>query len=68
MVSNTLHVSLSDKTKQKNAVSYKSISLRERLVRLLFGKKQKLMILIPGDEIEKLAITKTKGETDERRK
>lgn len=65
---NTLHVSLSDKTKKNDAVSYKSISLRERIVRLLFGKKQKLTILIPGDDIEKLAITKTKGETYERRR
>lgn len=63
---NTLHVSLSKKVKQNDAVSYKCIPLRERLVRLLFGKKQKITILIPGDDIEKLAITKTKGETYER--
>ena len=39
-------------------VSCKSISMRERFLCMLFGKKQKIMILVPGDAIEELAITK----------
>lgn len=36
----------------------KNINLRERLLRSLFGEKQKLMILIPGDSVESLEINK----------
>lgn len=54
-----LHISVSDKPQRNGMVSCKSISLRERFLRMLFGKKQKIVILVPGDAIEKLAITKT---------
>ena len=54
-----LHISVSDKPQRNGMVSCKSISLRERFLCRLFGKKQKIMILVPGDEIEELAITKT---------
>lgn len=55
-----LHISVSEEPKKKGMVSYKSVSLRERFLRLLFGKKQKITILVPGDSVEELAITKVK--------
>jgi hypothetical protein len=54
-----LHISVSDKPQRNGMVSCKNISLRERFLRMLFGKKQKIMILVPGDAIEELAITRT---------
>jgi hypothetical protein len=54
-----LHISVSDKPQRNGMVSCKSISLRERFLRMLFGKKQKIMILVPSDAIEELAITRT---------
>ena len=54
-----LHISVSDKPQRNGMVSCKSISLRERFLRMLFGKKQKIVILVPGDAIEELAITRT---------
>lgn len=53
-----LHISVSEKPNEKGMVSYRSITLRERFLRFLFGNKQKITILVPGDEIKELAITK----------
>lgn len=53
-----LHISVSDKPQRNGMVSCKSISMRERFLRMLFGRKQKIVILVPGDTIEELAITK----------
>lgn len=53
-----LHISVSDKPQKNGMVSCKSITLRERFLRMLFGKKQKITILVPGDCIQELAITK----------
>ena len=52
------HISVSDKPQRNGMVSYKCITLRERFMRLLFGKKQKITILVPGDMIEELAISR----------
>lgn len=56
----SLHISVSEKPQKKGMVSYKSITLRERFLCFLFGNKQKITILVPGDEIEELAITEVK--------
>lgn len=53
-----LHISVSDKPQRNGIVSCRNITLRERFMRMLFGKKQKITILVPGDTIEELAITK----------
>ena len=54
-----LHISVSDKPQRNGMVSCKSISMRERFLRMLFGRKQKIVILVPGDAIAELAITRT---------
>ena len=59
-----LHISVSDKPRRNGMVSYKSITLRERFMRMLFGKKQKIMILVPGDTIEELPSQKLRKEVD----
>lgn len=46
-----LHISVSDKPQRNGMVSCKSISMRERFLRMLFGRKQKIVILVPGDAI-----------------
>lgn len=53
-----LHISVSDKPQRNGMVSCKSITLRERFLRMLFGKKQKITILVLGDCIQELAVTK----------
>lgn len=53
-----LHISVSDKPQRNGMVSCKSITVRERFLRMLFGRKQNITILVPGDCIQELAITK----------
>lgn len=53
-----LHISVSDKPQRNGMVSCKSISMRDRFLRKLFGGKQKIVVLVPGDAIDELAITK----------
>lgn len=55
-----LQISVSDKPQINSMVSCKSITLRERFLRMLFGRKQKITVLVPSDSIEELAITKVK--------
>ena len=55
-----LQISVSDKPQRNSMVSCKNITLRERFLRMLFGRKQKITILVPSDSIEELAITKVK--------
>ncbi len=51
-----LRISVSKKPQTGGIVRCRTVSLRERLLRLLLGEKQRLMILIPGDSVESLSI------------
>ena len=55
-----LKISVSEEKAKNVMVSLKSVSLRERFMKFLFGKKQKVTILVPGDTIQELAITNIK--------
>lgn len=53
-----LQISISDKPQHNGCVACKKIMLRERIVRMLLGKRQKFMVLIPGDTVKEVAVTK----------
>lgn len=53
-----LQISVSDKPQRNNVIACKSITLRERFLRLIFGSKQKITILVPSENIAELTITK----------
>ena len=55
-----LKISVSKKPKNGGIVSYRNITIRERLLRILFGEKHKLTILVPGDTVQELAISEAK--------
>ncbi len=55
-----LKISVSKKPKNGGIVSYRNITIRERLLRFLFGEKHKLTILVPGDTVQELAISEAK--------
>lgn len=57
-MSQNLKICLSGQT-SNGIVRCKNVNLRERLLQSLFGDKQKLMILIPGDSVESLEINNT---------
>ena len=60
-----LRISVSKKPQTGGLVTYRNLSIRERILRFLLGSKQRVTIVIPGDSIEELSICEmTKGGTD----
>ena len=63
----SLKVSVSKQPQTAGFMTCRNVTVRERLLRFLFGDKQHLTIIIPGDSVEELAICETEkgGESDE---
>ena len=59
-----LRISVSKKPQMDGLLSYRSVGIRERVLKFLLGDKSKLTILVPGDTIDEIDICKR----DERRK
>ena len=58
----TIHVS--KKPQDGGIVACKTVTLRERLLRFLFGDLQKVTILVPGDSVDEVAIKENPGGDD----
>lgn len=56
-----LKVSVSKKPIKENIVQCHKVSIREKILRFLFGHKQDMMIVIPSNRIGELTIDQ-KGE------
>ena len=52
----TLTISVSKKPRADSIVNFRSVSVREKFLRLLFGMPCKMTILVPGDSVEELSI------------
>ena len=52
-----LKISVSKEPQNGGIVAYRRLSLREKLLTLLLGPKQKVMIVVPGNSVESIAIT-----------
>ncbi len=52
-----LNISVSKKPPEGGIVQCRSVSLREKLLTRLFGRKEKVMILVPGNSVEMVSIT-----------
>ena len=61
----TLRVGVSREPPNGWVVSYRKVALREKLLRLLLGKQQRLTILVPGDSVRSLSISEEGGKPDE---
>ena len=46
-------------------VSCRHITVREKLLRMLFGEKRRLTVIIPGSSVKALSIEEEGGEEDE---
>lgn len=53
-----LKVSVSKHQKGGSDVTCKKVTIREKLLHLLLGDKQHITVLIPGDDVDELAICK----------
>lgn len=59
-----MKISVSKKPKAGGLVNFRDVSVREKVLRFLFGEKQHLTILVPGDCIDEIDISQKKeGET-----
>lgn len=52
----TLQISVSKKPKNGGIVACRSVSVRERFLRFLFGDTTKLTVIVPGDTVECVSI------------
>ena len=56
----SLHISYSDKTKKYGIFSCKKVSVRERLLRLLLGGKERLTVIVPSDSVDEVTVKEIK--------
>ena len=56
----SLKISVSKKSQMDGIVSFRNITVREKLLRFLLGSKQRVMVLVPGDSVEELSICEIK--------
>ena len=60
-----LKISVSNEPQTGGVVRCRNVSLREKLLTLLLGRKERMMILIPGNSVAELSIVETpEGGTD----
>lgn len=60
-----LKISVSKAPQTGGVVACRNIWIRERFLRFLFGSKQRITILIPGDSVDEVAICESvKGGTE----
>lgn len=52
-----LTISVSKDPRRGGVLQCKNITIREKLLTKLFGRKQKIMILIPGNSVSTVSIT-----------
>ena len=59
-----LKISVSKEPEPGGVVVCKGASIREKIMRLLFGDLRRVMVLIPGDSVEEVAISEIKDGGD----
>ncbi len=61
----SLKISVSKEPLQGGLVSYRHVTLRERLLRCLMGERKWLTVIVPGNSVKTLSIVEEGGEDDE---
>ena len=56
-----LKISVSKKPTEDGIVRCKRVTMRERLLRYLFGAKRRVMVIVPGDSVESVSVTELPG-------
>ena len=51
-----LKISVSKEPQTGGIVTCRNVTIRERLLRILFGDKRRVTVLIPGDSVGEIAI------------
>lgn len=61
----TLRISVSKELQGGGIVGCRRVTVRERLLRLLLGDKQRLTVIVPGDSVRALSIIEEGGDSHE---
>lgn len=56
-----LKISVSKKPTDDGVLRYQRVTMRERLLRYLFGEERRVMVIVPGDTVESVSITELAG-------
>lgn len=56
----SLKLGLSKSAKERAVASIKSISIREKILKILFGKNHRLTIIVPSESLEEIIIEESK--------
>ena len=56
-----LKINVSKKPTEDGVVRCQRVTMRERLLRYLFGEKRRVMVIVPGDTVESISITELPG-------
>ena len=60
-----LQISVSSKLEENGIVSCRTISMKERLLRKLFGTTRKVTIIVPGESVQGITILEGTAEGGE---
>ena len=52
-----LSIRVSDRPQNGGVVACRTVSIREKFLTLLLGPRQKVMVVVPGNSVESIAIT-----------
>ena len=56
-MNHNLNISVSKKPSEDGIVKCRNVSLREKLLTRLLGRRERVMILVPGNSVESVCIT-----------
>lgn len=56
MVQHQLTISVADKPRSSGVVSFKQLTIRERILRHLLGSKSQVMVIAPGQSVKQIRI------------
>ena len=61
----TLRISMSKEPGDGGIVSCRHVRVRDRVMRYLFGKERRLMVIVPGNSVRSMSIVEEGGENSE---
>lgn len=64
-MANKISISVAKHPRQNGVVSLRQVTIRERLLRLLFGNPHHLMVIAPGKDVQRLQINEVKEDYHE---
>lgn len=65
-MANKISISVAEHPHQDGVINMRQVTIRERLLRFLFGNPHHLMVITPSKDVQQLQINEVKEDSDER--